>query len=219
MQRPVEVGPAADIVLADELRADGFGTGKVRFGHVGDRQANRLHLQQHPDLEHLRQLRLGNARNQGTTVAMKVHQAFRFKAFQRLAHRNLADIEGLRHLVLAHRFAFGELPRDDRLAQVLGDDFGHRRCGTQVGSFERRQRHGIFQQSGFVDILYETQCQPNQPPPRGPSRNSPLVLFRLHPGGHMLARQRHCLAACGTYQNCRQLLDRGAVAGHQGERP
>ncbi|MCY1558673.1 hypothetical protein D9M68_956280 [compost metagenome] len=46
-----------------------------------------------------------------------------------------------------------------------------------------------------------------------------LALFRLHAGGHMLARDRHHLAARGNQHHCRQPLDRSAVAGHQGERP
>ena len=76
VQRPVEVGPAAHVVFTDELRANGFGLGKVCFGHVRDRQANRFDFQQHPYLEHLRQFRFRNARNQRTTVALKIHQAF-----------------------------------------------------------------------------------------------------------------------------------------------
>lgn len=157
VQLPVEFGPASDVVFADEVGADRLGAGEGGLVHVRHRQADRLRLEQHPHFEHLRQFRFGNTRHHRALVALEQHQAFRFQALEGLADGNLADIEELRDVVLADRFVLGEMPGDDRFAQVLGDDLGGRRAMPRLGalSMERGKRGNLRGVGNVRDIVYE----------------------------------------------------------------
>jgi hypothetical protein len=72
----------------------------------------------------------------GPAVALEHHQPFGLQTLERLAHRDLADIELPRDVVLANGLVFGELPGDDRVAQVPGDDLGGRRRVAEVRCIE-----------------------------------------------------------------------------------
>jgi hypothetical protein len=56
-------------------------------------------------------------------IALKNDPALAFQLTERLAHRNAADVEVLREILLPQRLARPELAFDDRLTQRLSDDF------------------------------------------------------------------------------------------------
>ncbi|MNV56115.1 hypothetical protein D3C71_1483850 [compost metagenome] len=136
MQFPVEFGPAADVVLANEFLADALRAVEGVLRHVGDGQAQHLVFQQHAHFEHLRQFRVGNPRDHCPAIALEHHQAFSLQALEGLAHRNLADVELPGNVVLTNRLVLGEVPGDDGVTQVASDDFRRRRRVAEVGSVE-----------------------------------------------------------------------------------
>ncbi len=80
-------------------------------------------LQQHPHFEHLRQFCIGHPRDHRPAIALEHHQPFGLQPLEGLAHRDLADVELAGNVVLTNRLIFGEMPGDDRVPQMTGDDF------------------------------------------------------------------------------------------------
>nr|GFA08047.1 hypothetical protein [Tanacetum cinerariifolium] len=141
VERPVQLCPAPDVVVAHELIANRLSPIKLGGGHSWHCKAYGLDLQQHPHFENLRQLRLGNPRDHGALVALELHQSFGLQALQGFTDRDLAHVEHPGNVVLANRLVLGELPRDDRLAQVFGDHLGRGGRDAEVGGVRKKKRH------------------------------------------------------------------------------
>ena len=127
MKLPVELGPSSHIRLTCERVAIFFCPPKRLCRHVRHGQFQCARLQHGSHFEDLLDFGLRNTFNDSATVALEFHQAFGFKALERLPNRYLADIEQFRDVVLANGFPLIKLTCDDGFPYVLRNKVRGRR--------------------------------------------------------------------------------------------